>query len=141
MLSKYLQSRRLFKECVEALGSNVSILSNEESYKVLDFFEKKAPFYKGGSRIDWRKVERRDAIGSHSEIIPSLKKLLVKDFDQTVYLFWNDASLPVVRTDLQSIIKSYDDVVSVGFETWMYNPQEGYVVENYYLGEIHTGLV
>ena len=141
MLSKYLQSRRLFKECVESLGSNVSILSSEESDKVLDLFEKKAPFYEVGSRIDWRKVDKRDLVGSHFEIISSLNKLLVKNFDQTIYLFWNDASLPVLKTDLQSIIKSYDDVVSVGFETWMYNPQEGYVIENYYLGEIHAGLI
>jgi hypothetical protein len=141
MLSKYLQGRRLFKECVEALGANGSILADEETRMLLSSFSGKAPFYEGGSRIDWTKVKYKVDIDSPEQIKSSLKELLGKDFNQTVYLFWNDASLPAIKTDLDSIIKSYDDIISVGFETWMYNPEEGYVVENYYLGEIHAGII
>ena len=128
-------------ECIEALDPEVEILNQEDTNKIFDSFEKIAPFYKVGSRIDWTKVKSKVSINDSNEIIPSLKKLIPSIKDYSVYLFWNDASLPVIKTNLEAIIKSYDDVVCNGFETWMYNPDQGYVVENYYLGEINAGLI
>ena len=141
MIPKHLKDSRLFVECIEALGPKVEILNQEESDKVINLFEKRAPFYEMGSRMDWGKVEKKVSIDSPGQIISALKKLLPNEPDYSVYVFWNDASLPVIKTDLETIIKSYDDVVCNGFETFMYNPEKGYVVEHYYLGEIHVGLI
>jgi hypothetical protein len=141
MIPNNLKNSELFIECIKALEGNVTILSLEESNKILDEFENKAPFHKHGARIDWSKVINKERIEFPDRIITTLNRLLEKQINTSVYLFWNDAGLPVIKTDLKSIIESYDDIVSLGFETWMYNPQEGYVVENYYLGEIHIGII
>lgn len=131
----------MFQECIEALQPNVTILSDSQTNKIIDEFEKKAPIYVGGSRIDWQKVDEKQYIDAPSDIIKSLKQIVPGSLDTAVYVFWNDGSLPVIKTNLESIVEVYDDVVSVGFETWIYNPNQGYVVENYYLGEIHAGLI
>lgn len=130
----------LFTECINALGNKVRILTKEESNKVFNLFESLIPFYQGGSRIDWSQVEQKVHIDSPQEIIRSIENLLKKPFNAQVYVLWNDASLPVLETDLVSIAKHFDDITCLGFETWFFNPSDGYTVEYYYLGELNAGL-
>jgi len=132
----------MFSELLEAIDKqHVAILAQNETDKVFDLFQANVPIYQGGSRIDWSKINKTVYVDSPHDIRLTLDALLGGKLDETVYVFWNDASLPVIRTDLTSIIKNYDCAERVGFETWIYNPKQGYIIENYYLGEINLGLV
>ena len=131
----------LFEECLQALEENVTILSLEETNKIFELFESNIPIYQGGSRIDWKKIKEHIALSSPKEITSSLEKLLKNTFDSTVYIFWNDASLPVIKTDLILAISKFEDVTAVGFETWFFNPWEGFIIEYYYLKELNIGLI
>ncbi len=141
MLSKLLDDDILFKECVEALADNVEILSKHETDKIFALFRKTIPIYHGGSRIDWDQVPERVVIQEREQTISLLEKLLREPVDVSIYVLWNDASLPVIKTDLSSVLKNFDDVVSVGFETWFYNPYQGYIIQYYYLGEMDAGII
>jgi len=134
-------AHRLFKECVEALGTHAVQLSFPESDKIIELFEQQLPIVDGGSRIDWNKMSKKMQVDSPVQITITLQQLLKKPIDRDVYLFWNDGGLPVLKTDIDTIIHCFNDVISVGFETWLFNPHAGYIVECYYLGDITVGLI
>lgn len=131
----------LFKACIQALGKSCVILSEYESNKIIEQFEREIPIIKGGSRIDWDYVPIKFKIEYLEDLLLELKRIVPGSIDMQVYIFWNNAKLPVITTDLLTILDHFDDVISVGFETWMYNPNQGYIIEYYYRGEMNIGLV
>ncbi len=131
----------LFKECIDALGANVVILPKQESDMIWGLFKTTIPIIKGGSRVYWNKINQKTFINELGEMIPNLEKLLQQPIDSSIYLLWNDASLPVVKTTIEATISVFDDVTAVGFETWFFNPYQGYIIEFYYLGEMTAGLI
>jgi hypothetical protein len=131
----------LFKECVEALGDEVTILSQKESDQVWQTFKKNVPIFEHGSRIDWSKFDKKMTLTFPAEVVNVLGELLKKSFDHSIYVMWNDASVPIIQSNLDLVLSKFDDVTCVGFETWLYNPSEGYIIEYYYLGDLNVGLV
>ena len=140
-MSQIMTDDLLFAECIDALGNKVIILSKNESDAIWAVFKSKIPIIKGGSRIDWNKINKKVIISAPDQIVINLEQLLSHPIEQTIYVLWNDLSLPIIKTDLDSVLKYFDDVTCVGFETWFFNPSEGYIVEFYYLGELNAGLV
>jgi hypothetical protein len=162
MDEKFLNHNRLFKECIESL--NARILPIEDSKRIADLFEKMCPFrgwntinmYKFNKKseefkekypivmwgkIDWNKIDKKiDASFSPENIVPALKKLFDKPIDMSVYIEWNDASIPVIQANLHEIIKHFDDVISVSLETFIFNPTQGYVIEILPSGQITIGI-
>lgn len=134
-----LKEKDLLEECLESLAPNVTILSDEEQSKILKIFEKVTPF--DWSRINWEKVTRKIALDSPDQITHALEKLLSAPIDEPIYIFWNDASLPMLRTNLTSALAVLDDITCLGFETWFFNITQWYAIELYYLGEIHVGIL
>jgi len=130
-----------FEECIMALGENVTILDKPESNKIWTIFKSHIPIIKGGSRIDWKQIDRKSTIDIPTQTFSTLKKLLPNLIDTSVCVLWNDALLPVIKTNIESVIAHFDDVTAVCFETWLYNPEQKYIVEFYYLGEMSAGLV
>lgn len=130
----------LLKEALAALGDEAIVLNVAESNVVFDQFEKLVPLYRGGSRIDWDKVAKKKFIASYTDIISDLHALMGRDCDERIFILWNNADFPVIQSTLSAVVKHFDDVVAVFFETWLYNPDKGYVVEYYYLGDIAVGL-
>ena len=59
--------------------------------------------------VNLQNAGRRE-IGSIEEIIP--------EWNEKIYIIWDEASLPVVQTDLESIKGNEDDIKAVAFETW-----------------------
>jgi hypothetical protein len=131
----------LFKECVTSLGDNSLILSKKESAHIFDLFEKEVPIYRGDSRIDWEKIEIKASLHMPNQLIPTLNQLYSYSIDDTVYVLWNNASLPVIQSNIKAILAHIDNVTCVGFETWLYNPWQQYIVEFYYLGDITVGIL
>lgn len=141
MQSKLLDDDILFKECIESLADNVEILSKHETDKIFGLFKKTIPIYQGGSRIDWDQVPEKIVIQSRDQTISLLEQLLREPVDTSIYVLWNDASLPIIKTDLNLVLMNFDDVTCVGFETWLYNPFQGYIIQYYYLGEMDAGII
>lgn len=119
----------LFKECIDALHDDVMILSDEESKKIFSIFENEIPIISGGSKIDWQKINNKIDIGSPQQIVILLEEIKRKKIDTNVYILWNNAALPVIKSNLDLIQEHFDDVVCVGFETWFFNINERYVIE------------
>ncbi|WP_308728038.1 hypothetical protein [Bacillus sp. MYb209] len=51
-----------------------------------------------------------------------------------VYIIWDEASLPIIKTNLHQILQVIDDVTAVSFDTWIYSQDVGYVIEYYHEG-------
>lgn len=51
------------------------------------------------------------------------------DLDERVALFWDDARVPIVFTSLKGINDSLFDVLAVGFYTYIYSKECGFLVE------------
>lgn len=39
--------------------------------------------------------------------------------DKSVYIIWDEEGLPIIQTNIQSLLHNLDDVVAVAFETWI----------------------
>ncbi|KEO83695.1 hypothetical protein [Tumebacillus flagellatus] len=125
----------LFEECVEALGESVTVLSHEDSRKVILRLQELFPitFY---GRIDWDQVKQKVPVKTMGDIIDQ-----VVDFESTVYLIWSDASFPVLKTELADMILNRDDVLCVSSDIWVLSVEEDYVIEFYHEGEVTVGLI
>lgn len=123
----------LLEECLIALGENVSVLSPERTTEVFDNLTKTFPISQWG-RIDWEKIKH--------VIRPSSKKYIktyITPTESEVYILWDEASLPAIKTNLNSVLDVIDNVSIVSFDTWIYNPTDGYVIEFYHENEITIG--
>lgn len=138
MCSKHLKEKTLLEECLEALAPHVTIMSHDESSKIFKTFEKIAPFL--WLRINWEKVDKKIEVISSDQIIPTLNQLLPAPIDRDIYIFWNDADLPMLKTDLNSALYALDHITRLGIETWLFNNSQWYVVELHF-GEIHVGIL
>lgn len=131
----------LLDECIEALGDNTKVLSMPETENIFSNFENTFPITTW-ARIDWEKINAKINLISSNDIIPSLHNYFSqKDLERHSYILWNDASLPAIEAKLEQIIKVIDDVTAVSFDTWIFSPQLGYVIEFYHEGEITLGLI
>ena len=129
----------LFKECVEALKAH--IVTPEESNALSLLFRKRFQLTDWG-RIDWDKIKNKIDIGSDpSQIIPNLANLLGSSFDKSVYIEWSDGDVSIIKTDLDAIVSSFDDVTCVASDIFIFNLHSGYVVEIRRNGDITAGLV
>ncbi|MBN2908783.1 hypothetical protein JQC72_04505 [Polycladomyces sp. WAk] len=128
----------LFEECIHALGENCKVLSKEETNRLFSKLGEKFPFTSWG-RIDWEKVDNRLYLASSDEIIRYFKRE-TNPFNGIVYIIWDEAALPAVKSDLQTILQVIDDVTAVSFDTWLYCPSDEYVIEFYHEGEIVLGM-
>ncbi|MFA6066452.1 MAG: hypothetical protein WC707_04720 [Candidatus Babeliaceae bacterium] len=138
MTSKFLESRPLFKECIEALGA--TLLPTQESDKLSQLFENSYPITYWG-KIDWDRIEKKIYLEYDPErIISSLEELLGKPIDKTVYVDWSDGRLPAIQANLDLIIKYFDIVRRVTFEKFIFNLSEGYIVE-IKPGDITVGVI
>ena len=116
----------LFEEAVEAL-ENVRILTSEHSDKVLKKFVSSFPFESsGGGRIDWKAIDSKVVIDDINDI----RSDLTIDLSSLCFIIWNDASLPVLESNLKDVISAFDDVTAVSFDTWIFIPETINVIES-----------
>lgn len=127
----------LFEECIEALGKDAILLPISERGNLIKLLIERYPltFY---GRIDWDKVDRKFNIGTVNDIKIEMEKLGC-NLDSEVYIIWDEATLPIVKTTLQQAIDSIDDVTAVSFDTWIFCQSIGYVIEFYHEGDITLG--
>ncbi len=134
--------KTLFDECVEQLKQNVLILNPEDSNKISQLFENTYPLTEWG-KIDWDRINKKSFIGhDRTRILPALEKLLGRnEFDKSVYIEWSEAGIPVIKTDLDLVVKFFDDITCVAFEKFIFNPPLRYIIEVRHLGDINVGVL
>ena len=128
----------LLDECIEALGENVHILLDKKREQVLSDFESSFPFTKWG-RIEWEKVDYHAEVNTVDKIVSFLNKNIDK-YNNIIYVIWDEGTLPIIQSDLDKIFEVIDDVTAVSFDTWIYSPSSGYVVEIFHDGKVRIGL-
>ncbi|OQA35360.1 MAG: hypothetical protein BWY54_00611 [Candidatus Dependentiae bacterium ADurb.Bin331] len=138
MTFKFPHDDNLFTECIQALNNQVIIMSKIETAEIWKLFKSKVPITTWG-RVDWSMIERKIEIGYEPEdIIPALITLK-QPIDMTIYVLWNDASVPIIKTNLNAVVANYNDVIAL--ETWFFNPRDGYVIEVLNDCSITVGLI
>jgi len=122
----------LFDECIEALG-NPTILSDFESQNEFNRFREAFSFSFG--RIDWSKIDNKETIQQISDILEK-----INERDGEFFIIWDNARLPVIKSNIEGILKALDDVLAVSFDTWLYRPEDGTIIEFFHEGEITIAI-
>jgi hypothetical protein len=128
----------LFDECIEALGEIVHVLSDSEREQVLRDFENSFPFTEWG-RIEWEKVTYHAKVNTVDEIISFLNQN-IDEYSNVIYVIWDEGTLPIIQSELNKVFEVIDDVTAVSFDTWIFSPSSGYVIEIFHDGEVRIGL-
>lgn len=129
----------LLEECIEALQNSSQVVSGNKKTEIQNTFNKTLPLTSWG-RINWALLNNKLTITEVQQVVEHLKKS-EKDVSSAVYIIWDEASLPVIKSDFNTIVSHLDDVTAVSFDTWLYCPSEGWVLEFYHDGEITLGFV
>ena len=129
-----------FDECLEVLGKQASIIENKEnkSQKIIKELEKKFPISVSG-RIAWDKINKKEEIISIKSFVSKLKQI-GKFSSNLVYIIWDNAEIPVVKSSLMPILENIDDITAVSFYVWIFDPSAGWVAELHNDGTITLGL-
>ncbi|RKP44067.1 hypothetical protein D7Z26_27025 [Cohnella endophytica] len=125
----------LFDECIDALGSETRIYSLEASQNIVTTMVNTFNFTRWG-RLDWNGF----AYNGNLIRINELMKLEFINTNEDYQIIWDEYSLPVVESSLVKIIENFDDVIAVGFDTWIINFELGIIIENHHEGEITIGV-
>ncbi|SFJ16140.1 CDI toxin immunity protein [Thermoflavimicrobium dichotomicum] len=128
----------LLDECIEVLGADTEIFTDSEKEKILDTFKSFFSFTEWG-RIDWDKVSKKEDVNTVNDITAYLEKCY-ENFNTVVYVIWDEGTLPIIKTDLKKVLECIDDVTAVSFDTWIFSPSSGYVIEIYHEGEVLVGI-
>lgn len=128
----------LLDECIEALGENIHVLSDNRRKKVIRDFECSFPITEWG-RIKWEKEMKYADVNTVDEIMSFLNQNM-GDYCKVVYIIWDEGTLPVIKSDLDKVLEVIDDVTAVSFDTWIFSPSSGFVVEIFHDGEVKVGI-
>ena len=134
----------LFEECLEALGKDAKVLTEDDTTKIFAQLESCFPMVYIAesiwSRVDWSKISNKYTIDADINKTIEILKSNNLNIDNNVFILWNEATLPVVETKLNKILENIDDVIAVGFDTWIYCPYSNYLIEFYHENEITLGV-
>ncbi|WLR41740.1 hypothetical protein LC087_12810 [Bacillus carboniphilus] len=128
----------LFDECIEALGEDVDILLERDRELLLRDFERSFPFTEWG-RIQWNKVLKHVEVNTFDEIVSFINQN-INEYNNVIYVIWDEEILPIIQADLNKVFDVIDDVTAVSFDTWIFSPSTGYVIEIFHDGEVRVGL-
>ncbi|PGS03257.1 hypothetical protein [Bacillus pseudomycoides] len=122
----------LFNECLISLGNNVMIFSKEKSAELYTEFQDEVPFTQY-TRVDWDKVSNHKHINSLKESAEFLNQ-------EDVNIYWSYGDFPVLKVNIEKVIRAFDDVTAVSADTYLYVPNK-YVVEIHHEGEMRVGFL
>ncbi|GAE05165.1 hypothetical protein JCM10914_1254 [Paenibacillus sp. JCM 10914] len=94
------------------------------------------PFTNWG-RVDWKEIENKTLLKNLKELNEGFKLDLKREY----YVIWDEMNLSVIEAKLEDIIDNEDDVVAVGFDTWIVNFEMKTIIEVHHEGEIHIGTL
>lgn len=128
----------LLDECIEALGEGARVLYDNDRVQILSNLDKSFPF-SDYSQIEWEKVSAYAEVDTIDEIRSFLDQKL-NEYSDIVYVIWDEGTLPIIQSTLDKVFEAIDDVTAVSFDTWIFSPSSGYVIEIFHDGEVKVGL-
>ena len=126
-----IENNVLFLECEVALGTAGKLLEQEEKDIVYCLFNERVPFLPWG--IDWKQFNLYHIFDKAEEI---QQKCKCKDF----YIIWCK-ELPIIKSDIFSIIKNIDDICAVEPDTWLFSVDYSEIIEFHHDGTITFGML
>lgn len=121
----------LFEECLEVLGEEAKILTNEQSKiiseKLQDIF-----LFTNVGKISSKEIFAQNITNN----IQSIFTDKVFDIDEEVYIIWDNMLLPVIKSKLSIVFENIDDVTAVSFDTWIFSETKKFVIEFYHENEV-----
>ncbi|HDR4594912.1 TPA: hypothetical protein QCR33_005410 [Bacillus cereus] len=117
----------LFNECLESLGNETLIFSQERSQQIATTLIDLFPITVSG-RIDWEHLDNQ-LIASDKEQLISLIRANQLDFDGQIFIIWDNYKIPVVSTNLDKVFQSLVDVDAVSFYYWLLDKKYRFVIE------------
>ncbi|NWK68885.1 hypothetical protein HWX41_07095 [Bacillus paramycoides] len=117
----------LFNECLESLGDETLIFSQEKSQQIAANLINLFPITVSG-KIDWEQIDNQ-LIASNKEQLISLIKANQLDFDEQIFILWDNYEIPVVSTNLDKLFQSLVDVDAVSFYYWLLDKEYRFVIE------------
>ncbi|AIM31965.1 hypothetical protein DF16_orf03550 [Bacillus thuringiensis serovar kurstaki str. YBT-1520] len=79
-------------------------------------------------RIDWEQIDNQ-FIASNKEQLISLIRANQLDFDEQIFIIWDNYEIPVVSTNLDKVFQSLVDVDAVSFYYWLLDKEYRFVIE------------
>lgn len=128
---KEIEKNVLLLECMEALGTGGKVLEKEKKNIVYGIFKKRLPFLPCG--IDWKQFDLYYKIYKLEDIFEKCK---CKEF----YIIWCD-ELPIIISDIATIITHIEDVSAVEFDTWLFSVDYREIIEFHHDLGITYGVV
>ncbi|MES5949363.1 CDI toxin immunity protein [Bacillus toyonensis] len=117
----------LFNECLESLGDETLIFSQKKSQQIATNLMNLFPITVSG-RIDWEQIDDQ-LIPSNKEQLISLIRANQLDFDEQIFIIWDNYEIPVVSTNLDKVFQSLVDVDAVSFYYWLLDKEYRFVIE------------
>ncbi|MGR9632817.1 CDI toxin immunity protein [Bacillus cereus] len=117
----------LFNECLESLGNETLIFSQEKSQQITTTLMNLFPIT-GSGRIDWEQIDSQ-LIASNKEQLISLIRASQLDFDEQIFIIWDNYEIPVVSTNLNKVFQSLVDVDAVSFYYWLLDTGYRFIIE------------
>ena len=114
----------LYEECLELLGEQAKVMTEEDTVKIFDVLQESVQFTSYG-RISWDTIEQGEDFTDQIKI--SLP-------DGRVYIMWDNALFPAIESSFSITMRVLESVKKVSFDTWIFSPNE-YVIEFYHEGE------
>ncbi|WP_141500228.1 CDI toxin immunity protein [Bacillus wiedmannii] len=116
----------LFNECLESLGNETVIFLQEKSQQIATILMNSFPITVSG-RIDWEQIDNQ-FIASNKEQLISLIRANQLDFDEQIFIIWDNYEIPVVSTNLDKVFQSLVDVDAVSFYYWLLDKEYRFVI-------------
>ncbi|PFR47878.1 hypothetical protein COK35_19320 [Bacillus cereus] len=117
----------LFNECLESLGNETLIFSKEKSQQIATTLIDLFPITVSG-RVDWEQIDNQ-LITSNKEQLISLIKANQLDFDEQIFIMWDNFKIPVVSTNLDKVFQPLVDVEAVSFYYRLLDKEYRFVIE------------
>jgi hypothetical protein len=128
----------LVDDCMNALGEDVVILHKEETDEVFHMLTQRFTFTRWG-RIDWSQVKHCTTVNSVSDILSVLMDK-GREIHNPVFILWDEAKLPAIKSNIQRVLSHIEEITIVSFDTWIFCPDDNYVIEFYHEGDITIGF-
>ncbi len=129
----------LFEECILALDGHAFKMNVEKTQELFIEMNTKFPMTQWG-RIEWNITSNKLVGIEERDILIKLAEVCL-DVNNEVYILWDNANLPAIKSDLAKVLDVIDDIVSVSFDTWIFCPESNYVIEFYHedVGKVSIG--
>ncbi|PDY71502.1 hypothetical protein CON36_25875 [Bacillus cereus] len=117
----------LFNECIESLGAETLIFSQNKSQQIVNTLINSFPITVSG-RIDWEQIDNQ-LIALNKEQLISLIKKNKPDFDEQIFILWDNNEIPVISTNLDKVFQSLVDIDAVSFYFWLLDKEYKFIIE------------